>query len=48
MWFDVFNEIRRIPAHPMGRFYKEDDLEFLKTIKGFLTETLSELDQGAS
>jgi hypothetical protein len=35
-WMERLNEIRRIPAHPFGRSYKEDDIEFL----GFMDEQL--------
>lgn len=39
-WFDQINEIRRISAHPAGRQYKEDDLEFLDFIFAQLKEKL--------
>jgi DNA sulfur modification protein DndB len=39
-WFDQINEIRRISAHPAGRQYKEEDLEFLDLIYSQLTEKL--------
>lgn len=28
-WFDEFNKIRRIPAHPMGRGYTDSNIELL-------------------
>jgi DNA sulfur modification protein DndB len=31
-WLVRLNEVRRIPAHPYGRSYKEQDLEFLEFI----------------
>jgi len=31
-WFDQFNVVRRIPAHPAGRFYKQSDIEFLNKL----------------
>ena len=36
-WLERLNEVRRIPAHPYGRSYKETDLDFLE----FLDEQLS-------
>ncbi len=41
-WFDVFNETRRIQAHPVGsRHYRENDLAFLKLITEELKKKLS-------
>lgn len=31
-WFDTFNEIRRIAAHPAGRHYTQADIDFLNHI----------------
>lgn len=39
-WFDVFNRIRRIVAHPGGRSYKDDDLKVLSLISEHLANTL--------
>ncbi|MGW1418911.1 hypothetical protein ACWAT4_02195 [Bradyrhizobium manausense] len=36
-WLERLNEVRRIPAHPYGRNYKDADLDFLE----FLDEQLS-------
>lgn len=39
-WFDSFNRIRRIVAHPGGRSYKDDDLKTLSLIAEHLANTL--------
>jgi len=39
-WFDAFNRIRRIVAHPSGRSYKDDDLKTLSLISEHLANTL--------
>lgn len=39
-WFDAFNRIRRIVAHPGGRSYKDDDLAVLSLICEHLANTL--------
>ncbi|MFH1805440.1 MAG: DGQHR domain-containing protein [Pseudomonadota bacterium] len=39
-WFDKINEIRRIPAHPSGRQYKMDDIDFLRRISNQLSNQL--------
>jgi DGQHR domain-containing protein len=39
-WFDTFNRIRRIVAHPGGRAYKDDDLKILSLIAEHLANTL--------
>jgi DNA sulfur modification protein DndB len=31
-WFDELNRIRRIPAHPYGKKYKDSDLEVLESV----------------
>ncbi|MCU4180196.1 DGQHR domain-containing protein [Bosea sp. BH3] len=31
-WFDEVNRIRRIPAHPFGKKYKERDIEVLESV----------------
>jgi DGQHR domain-containing protein len=31
-WLERLNEVRRIPAHPFGRSYKEEDIDFLDYI----------------
>ncbi len=31
-WFDEVNRIRRIPAHPYGKQYKDSDLEILNSV----------------
>ncbi|AJA09875.1 hypothetical protein SKP52_14965 [Sphingopyxis fribergensis] len=39
-WFDGFNRIRRIVAHPGGRSYKDEDLKTLSLISEHLANTL--------
>ncbi len=39
-WFDAFNRIRRIVAHPGGRSYKDEDLAVLSLICEHLADTL--------
>lgn len=39
-WFDRINEIWRISAHPAGRQYKEEDIDFLNFIARTLREKL--------
>ena len=39
-WFDAFNRIRRIVAHPGGRSYKDDDLRVLSLVSEHLANTL--------
>jgi len=39
-WFDAINRIRRIPAHPAGRSYSDDDLQVVSQVIDFLTNTL--------
>lgn len=39
-WFDTFNEIRRIAAHPAGRHYTQADIDFLNHIVGRLQSQL--------
>ncbi len=41
-WFDRINEIRRISAHPAGRQYKEEDVDFLRFVVGVLEKRLPE------
>ena len=31
-WLEKLNEVRRIPAHPYGRSYQDEDIEFLEFI----------------
>ena len=31
-WLERLNEVRRIPAHPYGRSYKDEDIEFIEFI----------------
>jgi DGQHR domain-containing protein len=37
-WFDEVNRIRRIPAHPFGKKYKDKDIEILDCVFVTLTE----------
>lgn len=37
-WFDEVNRIRRIPAHPFGKKYKEKDIEILDSVFSALSE----------
>ena len=39
-WFDSLNKIRRIPAHPAGRNYKQDDIETLAIVVDHLASNL--------
>lgn len=41
-WFDRINEIRRISAHPAGRQYKEEDIDFLRFVVSALEKRLPE------
>ena len=41
-WFDRINEIRRISAHPAGRQYKEEHIDFLRFIVKVLEQKLPE------
>ena len=41
-WFDRMNKIRRIPAHPAGRQYEEEDIDFLRFVVSTLEERLPE------
>lgn len=38
-WFDEVNRIRRIPAHPFGKKYKERDIEILDIVFGSLSSS---------
>lgn len=35
-WFDQINKIRRVPAHPFGRTYKDEDLKTLQHVEDHL------------
>lgn len=37
-WFDEVNRIRRIPAHPFGKKYKDSDINILNSVCSDLTE----------
>lgn len=39
-WFDAINRIRRIPAHPAGRSYSDEDLQIVSHVIEFLTNAL--------
>lgn len=39
-WFDRINEIRRISAHPAGRFYRQEDIDTLDAIMKSIREKL--------
>ncbi|MEO0881403.1 MAG: DGQHR domain-containing protein [Pseudomonadota bacterium] len=39
-WFDKLNEVRRIPAHPAGRYYKQEDIDLLNTVTAALKDSL--------
>lgn len=41
-WFDAINRIRRIPAHPSGRAYKDKDIEVLSIVVDHLKSNLPE------
>lgn len=37
-WFDEINRLRRIPAHPYGKLYKDEDVELLNSVYDQLKE----------
>jgi DNA sulfur modification protein DndB len=37
-WFDEVNRIRRIPAHPFGKSYKDDDISLLREVNTSLID----------
>jgi DGQHR domain-containing protein len=39
-WFDAINRIRRIPAHPSGRAYKDNDISVLAIVVDHLKSNL--------
>lgn len=41
-WFDAINRIRRVPAHPSGRAYKDKDIEVLSIVVDHLKSNLPE------
>lgn len=41
-WFDAINRIRRVPAHPSGRSYKDKDIEILAIVVDHLKSNLPE------
>jgi hypothetical protein len=41
-WFDAINRIRRVPAHPSGRAYKDKDIEVLAIVIDHLKSNLPE------
>lgn len=41
-WFDEINKIRRVPAHPSGRAYKDKDIEVLSIVVDHLKSNLPE------
>jgi len=47
-WFDKINEIRRVSAHPAGRQYRDEDIEFLRTVVATLAEQLPERFAGSA
>jgi DNA sulfur modification protein DndB len=38
-WFDEVNRIRRIPAHPYGKTYKDEDVELLRRVGASLLQS---------
>ena len=40
LWFERFNEVRKIFAHPFNRTYSEEDAELLKFVEGELRKRL--------
>lgn len=41
-WFDAINRIRRVPAHPSGRAYKDNDIAVLAVVVDHLKSNLPE------
>ena len=41
-WFDAINRIRRIPAHPSGRAYKDNDIAVLAVVVDHMKSNLPE------